>query len=656
MRVILDFETRSEADIAVGAWNYSRHPSTRALCVAITNEDGNVNVYDLFANDRWPKEWEMAVREGWEIHAFNVSFEFSIVTNTLRHWPQPHPEMWRDVQAKCLVAGFPASLEKAAKALRLPVQKDDKGSALIRYFCSPVSNGEHKGQFRDPATDLQRWQELLSYCKQDVVTTQAIDRALPDLTDDELAFWLASWEMNRRGIHIDVALVDALKLLADRKKQDIFDALTDFAAEDLTNHKKVLKHVQDQGVDMCSVAKARVTEALRLDLPGSARSVLEARQAVGKTSLAKLDALRAQVGDDHRLRFQTRPHGANTGRDTGQGVQIQNLPRGEKMNAETLITAARQGDDAAFMEAAQVKGKRDPLGGVVTCLRGCFAAAPGTVLHQCDWSAIEPRIGAWFVKDEAMLDAFRHIDKHGGVDIYQIEAAKFYGCQPSEITGDRRQFGKVYVLQNQYESGEASIQRAAKDMYRLELTLEEAKVCKDKWRDAHPLWVNAWHDLYAAALMACGSPKRVFKAGLCAFCHDGSHLKLRLPSGRIVWFPWAEVQDVEVPWGGTRPGLTYEFMHQQTKQWVRGATHSGALFNVLVQGTGADLLRYSVRSLRASGLHVTLRVHDELVCESPIDDTTAFARFKATMLEVPPWAKGLPINGAGWSGPRYRKD
>jgi DNA polymerase len=650
----LDFETRSELDIDVGADNYSRHSSTRALCVAITNEDSQVNVYDLMANPHWPKEWELAIKEGWEIHAFNAFFEYSIVTNCLPHWPQPHPDMWRDTMSKCLCAGFPASLGKAAKALRLPEQKDDAGAALINYFCKPTAAGEKKGLFRQPSEHPDRWAELLSYCKQDVLTQQAIDKALPDLSDDELAFWLATWEQNRRGIYVDMPLVHALSAMVVAGKDSVFKSLegTGFAAEDLTNHRKVLGYVKDQGVDIYSVAKARVTEALDTDLPESARSVLAARQATGKTSVAKLDSLILKVGPDSRLRDMTRAHGTTTGRDSSVGFNLQNLPRGEKMDVSALIAAALAGDPSQFMAATTAKGRADPLGGVVTCLRGCFAAAPGKVLHQCDWSAVEPRIGAWLVGDKEMQKAFKKIDTEGGVDLYQICAAAFYGCLPDEISGERRQFGKVYMLQNQYESGEASIQRAAKDMYRLELTLEQAKECKDHWRRTHPKWVDMWHDLERGAMSACRLPGKVFRVGKVAYCFDGNHLKLRLPSGRILWFPWAEIQERETPWGSFKPMLTYMFTHPKTKQWVRGETHAGALFNVVVQGTGACLLRHTARNMRRRGMQVVMRVHDEVIIEG---DSHSFPAFKKTMLEVPDWADGLLINGAGWSGPRYNK-
>jgi len=655
VRLYLDFETRSEADISVGAWNYSRHPSTRALCVAVAIDGDDPVVYDLAQDNRPPPEWVMAVQCGAEIHAFNAGFEYSIITNVLKHWPQPHAEMWRDTQAKCLACGFPAKLETAAKALKLADLKDEKGSALIRYFCSPVSNGEHKGEFRDREDDLDRWAELLAYCKQDVVTQRAIDKALPDLSDDELAFWLATWEMNRRGTYIDLPLVRALKKLADDHKQVIFDSMEDFAAEDLTKHQKVLTYVQSQGVEINSVAKARVKEALQCDLPQAARSVLEARQAIGKTSLAKLDAFISQTGDDSRLRFQVRHHGTTTGRDTAQGVQITNLPRGEKMNAEALIAAAMAGDMPAFTAAATVKGKVDPLGGVVTCLRGCVSASPGTVLHQCDWSAVEPRIGAWLVNDRRMMDAFETIDTKGGVDIYQIEASGFYGCAPEEVKGDKRQFGKVYTLACQYGAGGKTVQTFAKDQFGVLLSGEDAESCKTHWRASHPLWVNHWRDVETAYRSAIACPKRVFAAGKSAFCFDGTHLKLRLPSGRVIWFPYAEIQVVETG-EDKRECLTYEFVHGKTKQWVRGHTYGAAVVNAITQGTGSDILRYATRNLRARGTDLVLRVHDELVCEAPVDDADAFTRFKDCMLETPPWAKGLRLNGAGWTHAKYRKD
>lgn len=315
MKTFVDVETRSELDISAGSHNYSKHPSTRVLCIALSNEDGDVAVYDLMQNTHWPKEWENAVKRDDEIVAHNVAFEYEMLTNNLGHWPQPHPEMWRDTQAKCLCAGFPAKLGSAAKALKLDDLKDEAGAALINFFCKPVPTGGEAGKFREPADHAERWKLMMEYCRQDVVTMMAVDKALPDLSDDELAFWLATWDQNRRGVAIDVDLVRSLSLMVVAGRLAIADRLEDFDFDDLSNHRKVLKHVQDTGLAIDSVAKARVKEALALDIPEAARSVLEARQAAGKTSVSKLDALLSQVGADGRLRHTTRAHGTTTGRD-----------------------------------------------------------------------------------------------------------------------------------------------------------------------------------------------------------------------------------------------------------------------------------------------------------------------------------------------------
>jgi len=656
MKLFIDFETQSEAEMTVvGSWNYSRHPSTKVLCYAIRKDKEEVKIYE---GDQCCPEWIEAVNAGAEIHAQNCFFEYGIVTNALPSWPQPHPECWRDTMAKALSAGFPASLEDAAKALRLNQQKGSSGTALINFFCKPISSGKRKGEFRKKEESPERWQQLLNYCRQDVVTEVAIDEALPDLSENELAFWLATWDMNRRGIYVDTNLVHALKHMAEVGRRNVLESLngTGFDQTDISNHRKVLDYIKQMGVESDSVAKTQVKELLKSTIPDHARTVLEARQATGKTSLAKLDTLLAIVDSTGRVRNMTRYHGTTTGRDSSVGFNLQNLPRGEKMDFDALISAAQSGNEAAFLQAAVTKNGPDPLGGVVTCLRGCLAAPPGNTLHQCDWAAIEPRIGAWLVDDKTMLEDFRRIDNEGGVDIYQIEAARLFSCDPKDIKGDRRQYGKVYVLQNQYQSGEASIQQAAKDQYGLALTIGEALDCKNRWRSAHPLWVSAWYDLERGAMMAINNPQQVITVGKCAWCFNGSHLKLRLPSSRIVWFPWAEIHDEETKYGSVKPTITYEFVHPKTKQWVRGNTYGGALFNAVVQGTGACLMRYAACNLRRRGFDVVLRVHDEILVECPAQDAAAFATFKKTMLETPSWAPGLRINGAGWSKVRYGKE
>lgn len=660
MNLSFDLETSSEADIEeVGAWNYSRHPSTRVLCGAFRIGGEYVNCYDLTTCDA-PCEWKLAVQEGWDIWADNCSFEYSIITNVLPQWPQPKLNSWRDFQWVACCAARPVGLAKRAAALGIVEQKDKKGTALINFFCKPISSGGKKGQFRLPAEHPDRFAELMAYCAQDVRTSVATREAMRALTPDELAFCLTTWRRNAGGTAIDTDLVRSLLAMTDTSRTVIgvkLESETGFAAVDISNHAKVLAHVKNAGAVCESVAKAAIKDTLAQDIPEEARLVLEARQALGKTSLAKLDSLLKSVGDDGRLRFLIRPHGAAAGRDTGLGVQPQNLPRGEKgLDPDVLIPLAKAGDTDGFLKNSYRKagGKTvfDPLGAVVSCIRGCFAAAPSRVLLQCDWASIEPRIAAWIVGDTDILDFFRNYDANGGPDLYQNFVASLMGVDPLTVKGDLRQLGKVGELQNLYESGEKSIQKAAKDMYGLNLDLDICVQLKDVWRAKHPLHTAMWRALNDGAIAATKQPNRPLRCGKIGFCHDGKDLRMRIPSGRLVTFPEARIEPRETPWGTMQDSLVN--MTVLHGNWVEDTNHGGSIYNQVVQGTGACLMRFAARNLEAAGFDVVMRVHDELVVEA--ESEQRFEEFKRIMLTPPPWALDLPINGGGWTGPRFKKD
>lgn len=657
MRIRLDLEVRSEVDLTVaGTWLYSLHPSTRVLCISITDEGGNVKVYDLFSNDYPPAEWRLAVENGWEICAWNSWFEYCIITNVLPHWPQPKLNMWRDLMYTACCNARPAKLSECAKALNLPEQKDVNGTALINFFCKPIATGAAKGGFREPMDHPERFAELMAYCRQDVVTMLAIERALTDPTPADWQHYTNTLEMNLRGLHVDRALVDGLAAMTDTSRALIVEGLQDktgFDPADLSNHKKVLSHVNENGLYIESVAKPSVREALDQDISKSARLVLEARQATGKTSLSKLASSVAALPIDGRLRDLIRPNGTLTGRDSGW---ILTLPRGEKgLKADKLIAAVKAGDTQGFLDASyRASGDKkvfDPLGAVSACLRGCFDAGDGKVLMQCDWAAIEPRLAAWVVGDEGMVKLFHDFDSGNGPDIYQVFAARFYGCQPAEIKGDRRQFGKVGELLNLYAGGGKTIQSSAKAMYGLDLDIDTCTQCKDVWRATHPKHVEMWYALNDGAISATKIPGRVIAVGPIRFRHDGRDLRMRLPGGRVVVFPDATIGEDITDWGSVRNKLLFRTVVHG--KMVDDYATPGSLFNAVIQGLGASLMRDAVARLRDHGYNVVLRCHDELVVE--VDKGSDFARFKTIFLTPPAWAPDLAINGEGWIAERYKK-
>ena len=669
----IDLETRSRCDIeACGSWVYSLDESTEPLCIAIGDASG-ITVHEINPGAPCPSQLADAINNGTPINAFNVAFELGIFEHVLGPkygWPVPARTQWRDTQAKCLTSAMPGKLERVALMLGLDEQKDTKGKVLINYFCKPITAGHRKGELRDRSEDPARFQQLMDYCAQDVRTTLAVDNELPDLSADELRFWQVTLEQNIRGIQVDHALVRGLQAMTDTTAHLLGDKLAEetdgsITVADMSNHRKILRFIQAEGVNTVSVAKPSVRDALEEDISAKARVVLEARQALGKTSTAKLDKMLA-MSPDGRVRFQHRHHGTLTGRDSGLDLQVQNFPRGEKMDPAPLCEAASRGDTEAFLAAAYKKqGKgpsarkiHDPMGAVITCLRGCLVAAPGHTLCQMDWNAVEPRIISWLAGEAQMLNGFRDIDAgRTKADCYQIAAAPFFGLDdPLQVIGDMRQFGKVYMLQNQYQSGPKSVQSAAKQQYGLTLDDDTAVLCVDTYRATYRRIVAFWKDCDKAAIWCTKNHGKVLRVGKIAFQHDGTHLRMRLPSGRKLTYPFARVDMVLTEWG-PREQVIFRAIHQQSGNIVDCPMHGGVWANNATQGTGACLMRHAVLNLYRDNLTPVLRLHDELIIEYPtLDAEKGAAILRRAMLDRPAWAEDLPLNGAGWQGQRFHKD
>src|SRR5438128_1987141 len=130
-----DIESHSVVALEVaGAWRYAGDPSTEILCVAYAIDDEAPKIWrpgdplpeDLFACD--------------EIVAHNWGFERPMAARILtpRHgWPEIPLVKQRCSMAMALANALPAALEKTAKALSLPYEKDKEGYRLMRRMARP---------------------------------------------------------------------------------------------------------------------------------------------------------------------------------------------------------------------------------------------------------------------------------------------------------------------------------------------------------------------------------------------------------------------------------------------------------------------------------------------------------------------------------------
>jgi hypothetical protein len=229
--------------------------------------------------------------------------------------------------------------------------------------------------------------------------------------------------------------------------------------------------------------------------------------------------------------------------------------------------------------------------------------------------------------------------------------------------------GHLLVHNCGYGGGVGAFQSMAKN-YNVIISDAAADQIKVAWREAHPKIQSFWYLLENAAIAAVqsGQPRQVGVMGRqITFKKSGSFLWCKLPSGRVLCYPYPEIREVETPWGELKDALTYMTVVSNVKAkiledpassgtWKRISTYGGSLFENVVQAIARDLLAEAMLRLESAGCHIVMHVHDEVVNE--VDATAGEATLKricALMAELPPWAKGLPLAAEGWRGKRYRK-
>jgi DNA polymerase len=662
----LDFETYSRADLRrAGVYRYARDPSTRVMCLAYAFGDDPVQIWRT--GDPLPTSVLRHVAKALPVRAWNATFELEIWNNVLvqqcgldPHMETLAPEQTHDTMADAAYYGLPLSLDAASKAAGTGHLKDKTGHGLMLRMCRPRAvdpNGTvHWWHEEDPS----KFDELCRYCIQDVVTERAIAATLLPLPDRERAIWLLDNRINARGVHFDIAAINALDNVALAAKADLNEqikALTNATANSI-NSAALLGWLQDQGYPATDIRKDTVAARLAdPDCTGLERTGLEIRAAGAKTSAAKLSAMtgalmavpgHALVG---LIRGMLQHYGAmRTGRWAGRLVQPQNLPRPDMKHGaiEVFIELLSQGDPGLNVIEALFG---PAMTAVASSLRACIIAHPGNLLVVADFSQIEARVIAWLAGATKVLDAFRHADSDPDApDIYEIAAAGIYGVHPEAVTKDQRQIGKVAVLALGFGGGKGAFQVMAA-AYGVTMTDAEADQIKVAWRADNPEIVRLWYDLEAAAkdVVKGGSTKTVgsMRVGMW-----GAHLVIRLPSGRCLFYRLVRLD----PDDDGRIGITYMGLNQYTRQWERLRTYGGKLVENVTQATARDCMADVMLEADARGHAITLTVHDELLTEAPEDMAPAMLDdLLGIMAQPTTWAAGLPTKGDGWAGRRYRK-
>jgi DNA polymerase len=699
----IDIESRSSVPIKYGSYAYCESPDFRVLIIAycpIRQYPGGATrlgqVRRLDMDDPDPQFIRILSDTRFQKHAFNANFERIALSKWLGmpNGTYLDPENWRCSAIKANVNGVFGTLEEVARALRSPAKKDAEGKRLIRLFSVPGKNG----QYTEPEDAPEDFLKFEDYCKQDVVAEAMVDRLLPDIPDSVQHEYEMDQRINDRGVRhfagLSRAAVDQVKTERDR----LMGELKQITGLDNPNSGPQMQGwLAEQDYPMSSLDKAHRLEALADPLiPKHVADVLVLKGQASLSSVTKHQAMLNTRCADGRIRGSLQFYGAHTGREAGRGFQPQNLPRYEA---------------PATHRHAMVRGTIASLAGVSVAeaakgtVRAALVPARGHVFVTADYNAIEARVLAGLAGEQWAQAEFM-----GEGKIYEATAAQMFAVDKDQLVRalskqfgcgkcgkcvncEVRAKGKVSNLALGYAGGAgalvtmgaedagidcgnyndlhaewAALGRPGKfhEWERDRHDYPELLRLRDLYREKSPMTVRFWKLCAKAWDVAAttGQGARFGNGQVLAMIRDGKHNRLVLPSGRSIWYRFAQSHvdpNRTGPDGEPRIDRRTFIGKSMGVGHVRTETHGGKLTENVTQAVARDVLfdlLMKIEDLTASGwpARAVLHVHDEVVLEVPVKHAEQVLADTIGLMGTPPsWGDFLVVKGEGSIMERYGK-
>ena len=327
----LDYETFSELNIKkVGAYAYARHPSTELLILCGILDDPRGRELDRFEwryGEPMPKALIKLIKSGVRCRAFNAAFEWQITQHVIAGkmgWPDIPLEQWYCTQGAALQHALPTSLEKCASAFNKVHKKLGSGTRLITKFSKPRKVTKANAETRNYPEDFpEDFDEFVVYCMGDVEAERELYWGLPnrEYSPTERQIWEQLQRQNDFGVRVDVGAVDDIMRMveANRKRRlRELSILTEGAAKTDGQREVIMNWCDAQGYPLEGYTKDHLKAAIAdKKVPKDVKHVLEIRQELGQTSLAKYPRIKEYACDDEVIRGGIVYHRASTGRNGG---------------------------------------------------------------------------------------------------------------------------------------------------------------------------------------------------------------------------------------------------------------------------------------------------------------------------------------------------
>ena len=631
----VDFETKSRCNLLTrGVYNYAQDSSTEVLCMSYAFGDADVVTWT--PDQPFPD----AVRNHkGMIYAHNAAFERLIFWYVLQINFDLEQFYCTATQARANCA--PGSLEDVGRFAGASMRKDFRGSQLVRALCIPQPDGK----FND---DPILMKEMVEYCEQDVRVMRNISGAMRPLSSEEQLDYWVNERINDRGVLVDVPLAQAAMLYSEEEILEVQKLVVEITEGEITSVRSpkmrewVQSRVGDEALKLMESYKEgrkkysidkNVRNSLLIfadenpdQVPPHVADVIQCADDLWASSVAKFQRM-VNLADeeDHRVRGAFMFNGGSaTGRASSMGLQVHNFTRKCAKHPEQVRNDMVKGSDIVPQHGKRVT---DVLKGM---LRPAIIPAKGKYLVVADWAGIEARCNPWLSNKpqaEEVLDVFR-----AGKDIYIREAAGIFRCDEAEVTPDRRQLGKVAILACGYGGGIGAFAAMGRN-YGVILPESDARKTVDAWRRANQWAVQYWQELETAYTRAMRNIGHEFSAGRVTYLFDGLHLWYALPSGRVLCYPYARLD---------QEGITYAKAAWKPAaldtEWARARLWKGLACENITQAVANDILRNSLRQID----DVVLHVHDEIVVETSNPEAVK-CQMESIMRNSPVWAEDLPL-------------
>jgi len=641
---VVDFETNYGDDCSIthGAYNYLHNPNYFAYMVSIVCRKHGIEYVGSVENAPWEAidgiPW-VAHNAAFDSLVYNRCLEVGQVKPLQGSADYPLPSEWFCTADLAAFLQAPRSLAGAASALLC--KKVDKGMRAWmknKTWADAIAAGKDK--------------ELLQYALNDSLLADEIwFRHQEKWPKHERDMSAVTRRQGQRGLHVDVVALD--------KGIDELVRVRHEAMKKIPWANTVQTHGKNRGKEVpilsapafrtqCSKCGLTVPDSLAKDDEDFEKWLeLHAKNhewvsAVGvyrqsNAHLSRLLAIKRRLRPDGSIDYGMKYYGADTtGRSSGDsGLNMQNLPRKPKFGVN---------------------------------IRELFVAGKDHVFVVADLSQIEPRVLAYFAKDEPFLELCRQ-----GKSPYEAHAMATMGWTPTtqklkDEDADLYALCKVRVLQLGYGSGWSkfigsayvygaqkylqtpvnSAQKAAFEDYMAKFSDDETRAWYSVATDIEKVEaVNAWIQVNQ---FRADNPriKRLWttvEEAMSSFDVLGGDAELKLPSGRSMRYFDVKKSKTD--------GLTCATELNGDRKHFYGAK----FVENMCQGLARDIFFDRLLELERLGFKTVLQVHDEVVIRCRIEDAQHVAATVRQVMKTPPtfMPSNFPLDSEVIITDRYKK-